>query len=191
MTTPWRHVFLFEEQIIMQCSPTLAGIKAASLFPLSISSRDDLFDALRRLNRMLRIKGITFIPLKILSGSALIYVFRPALLARCLSYKDTRDILIERGYDPDDTNSCIRTLIRKLNGSEFPHEIGLFLGYPAEDVAGFIRNKGRNYLTCGMWKVYGNRDKCEKLFRIYRECTIRYLDEYLHGNTVERLTVAV
>ena len=35
----------------------------------------------------------------------------------------------------------------------FPHELGLLLGYPVEDVLGFIRNEGRNYLYCGYWKV--------------------------------------
>lgn len=37
---------------------------------------------------------------------------------------------------------------------EFPHEIGLFLGYPVWDVEGFIKNKGLNYKICGYWKVY-------------------------------------
>lgn len=38
---------------------------------------------------------------------------------------------------------------------DFPHEVGFFLGYPAEDVVGFIRNKGQNFKFCGRWKVYG------------------------------------
>ena len=39
---------------------------------------------------------------------------------------------------------------------KFPHEIGIFLGYPLADVAGFIRNKGRNCKCIGTWKVYGD-----------------------------------
>ena len=31
----------------------------------------------------------------------------------------------------------------------FPHEIGLLLGYPVEDVLGFIRHQGKNYLYTG------------------------------------------
>ena len=31
----------------------------------------------------------------------------------------------------------------------FPHEIGLLLGYPVEDVLGFIRYQGKNYLYTG------------------------------------------
>lgn len=38
--------------------------------------------------------------------------------------------------------------------NEFPHEVGLFLGYPIWDVEGFIKHKGLNYKLCGYWKVY-------------------------------------
>ena len=40
------------------------------------------------------------------------------------------------------------------NGSDFPHEVGLFLGYPVWDVKGFIEHKGQQYKLCGYWKVY-------------------------------------
>jgi hypothetical protein len=41
-----------------------------------------------------------------------------------------------------------------LGAAEFPHEIGLFLGYPIWDVEGFIEHKGLAYKICGYWKVY-------------------------------------
>ena len=47
---------------------------------------------------------------------------------------------------------------------EFPHEIGLFLGYPVEDVKGFIKNRGKNCLYSGYWKVYGKMAEKAKLF---------------------------
>ncbi len=39
---------------------------------------------------------------------------------------------------------------------DFPHEIDVFLGYPCEDVRGFIRHGGQGYKLCGYWKVYGD-----------------------------------
>lgn len=36
----------------------------------------------------------------------------------------------------------------------FPHEVGIFLGYPLWDVEGFIQNHGQNYKLIGYWKVY-------------------------------------
>ena len=54
---------------------------------------------------------------------------------------------------------------------EFPHEIGLFLGYPPEDVAGFIRHQGSHYKLCGKWKVYGDVERAKALFCEYDRCS--------------------
>lgn len=56
-------------------------------------------------------------------------------------------------------DGCICRLEEKMDfthrrGGEFPHEIGLFLGYPLWDVEGFIRNHGEQYKFVGYWKVY-------------------------------------
>ena len=39
---------------------------------------------------------------------------------------------------------------------QFPHEMGLLLGYPIEDVRGFIEHNGCGCLYSGYWKVYRN-----------------------------------
>ena len=58
--------------------------------------------------------------------------------------------------------------MRANNG--FPHEIGVFLGYPPEDVMGFVRNKGKNYKYNGYWKVYGDVEQCKRRFAAYDSC---------------------
>ena len=51
----------------------------------------------------------------------------------------------------------MRCLIERLqNREDFPHEIGLFLSYPPEDVQGFIDNRAHNYKRICAWKVYGD-----------------------------------
>ena len=52
----------------------------------------------------------------------------------------------------------------------FPHEIGIFLGYPLEDVVGFITNNGCNYKYSGCWKVYGYETYSRRLFAQYKSC---------------------
>ena len=47
-----------EEMVVRQCAPTLAGIKAGSLFPCPCTDRDALLDEVRQLNRrLLRIRS--------------------------------------------------------------------------------------------------------------------------------------
>ena len=71
----------------------------------------------------------------------------------------------------------------------FPHEIGLFLGYPIDDVISFIENKGKNFKCCGCWKVYHDEDNAKKTFEKYKKCTNIYCKKYLQGSSLKRLTV--
>ena len=71
-----------EEMVVRQCAPTLAGIKAGSLFPCPCTDRDALLDEVRQLNRRLSPKGLCLLPLRFTEGSALLYLYRPATLRR-------------------------------------------------------------------------------------------------------------
>ena len=80
---------------------------------------------------------------------------------------------------------------RLKNDDEFPHEIGLFLGYPPEDVLGFIKNGAENCKRLGCWKVYGDEENALKTFKKYEKCTEIYSKLWNNGRSLERLTVAV
>ena len=64
---------------------------------------------------------------------------------------------------------------------EFPHEIGLLLGYPAADVEGFIENKGQDSLYSGYWKVYDDVEHAKRLFDAYNKCRDRLLKAVAEG----------
>lgn len=53
--------------------------------------------------------------------------------------------------------------------TEFPHEVGLLLGYPIEDVESFIENDGNNFILCGFWKVYHNKERAIRIFDAYKQ----------------------
>ena len=178
-----------EEIIVRYCSPTLAGIKTGSLFSAAFASRRERVDTLRRWNFLLRRKGLRAVPFANKNGRTSVYVYRVSRLNADLKNSDIRRILTERGYDCDRPEHCIARLARRLkSGAEFPHEIGLFLGYPPEDVCGFI-NRGKCKLT-GAWKVYGDKIRAEKVFAQYKKCTQIYSELFHKGRSVERLTVA-
>lgn len=180
-----------EELLVMHCSPTLAGIKTGSLFSCSFVSNEEIMESVRTLNRRLASKGLRVLPVRIAKGKALIYVYRPKKLMQDFTKKPVREILEELGYVCDNPGQCVIKLMNKLhNEPEFPHEIGLFLGYPAEDVRGFIDNKAACSKCLGCWKVYGDPHKAKKVFSKYRKCTRVYCEQWRKGKTIERLTVA-
>lgn len=179
-----------EEMLVRCCAPTLAGLKTGSLFSCPTDSKADMVEELRSLNRALVPKGFRVLPLRYSHNSALIYVFCPKALKRDLCDCQAAQLLAERGYPVENADKCIMTLIRRLRAQDsFPHEIGLFLGYPPEDVRGFIRNGANNCKCSGLWKVYGDEKKARMRFEMYEKCTRCYCRQYHSGVSIERLAV--
>lgn len=178
-----------EEQIIRNCSPTLAGLKTGSLFAAEFADKGERVETLRGWNAMLLKKGLRAMPLGEKKGRTLVYIYRISRLSRDLQDPAARLILNRRGYDCDRPELCIVCLAKRIErGAEFPHEIGLFLGYPPEDVSGFIY--GKKCKMTGAWKVYGDEVSAERMFARYKKCSRIYGELYSSGHSVERLTVA-
>ena len=182
-----------DEMIVEFCSPTLAGIKTGNLFSCDYKNYKGIVKDLRRINAILVKKGIKAIPIRCLNHRVLIYIFRESFLEKDLCDKDTAKLLVRLGYNVESTAECICTLSRRINSikssDEFPHEIGLFLGYPFEDVKGFIEHKGRASKSIGYWKVYGDVNTAKDTFDRYKKCTSDYVTRFKDGMTLDQLTV--
>ena len=183
-----------DEMIIDYCSPTLAGIKTGNLFSCGYDDKLELLNDIRRVNAGLVEKGIKAIPVRYSNHRVLIYVYRQSFLVRDFCDEDTAKLLSSLGYKADDADFCVRKLSRKLinlkSGKDFPHEIGLFLSYPVEDVKGFIKYKGECAKCTGLWKVYGDVEKAKVTFEKYDKCTRDYKLRFRNGTTLERLAVS-
>lgn len=181
-----------EEMMVRYCAPTLAGIKTGAIFGCSYSTGQELLRWLRDMNRRLSNKGLRIVPLKMEAGRALIYVYRPAKLCEDMKRDEAAELLSRYGYSHGMPLRCVGELSRRMkDGEDFPHEIGLFLGYPPEDVRGFIEEGPSASKLSGAWKVYGDAEAAKKAFSLYKKCTGAYMRQYEKGCTIERLTVAV
>ena len=179
-----------EKCLIDHCSPTLASLKSASLFNYRFSSAEQLEDTISQWNSRLRGTGVELITVKASDNHALIYVFRRSGLTADLNKPGVKGFLRRYGYNTDSLDAMIERLSDRISGSdEFPHEIGLFLGYPLGDVCGFIQNNGRGCKCCGCWKVYCNECEAKKAFARFRKCREIYRRLWNGGRTVLQLTV--
>ena len=70
---------------------------------------------------------------------------------------------------------------------KFPHELGLLLGYPPDDVIGFIKNKGKNYLWIGYWKVYSDLDSALRTFERFDKAKKLLLSWVVHGGSIREV----
>ena len=170
--------------LVLHSSPTLAGLKSASLLSLNALTVKAPFP-----KKALEDKGLSFWTLPSPSGAILLLVYRKAGLARAVSSAEARAVLEPLGYDCSDLGSCLLKLRERSRSAGFPHEIGIFLGYPAHDVRGFIENGGKNCRFSGMWKVYGDIEGARKLLRQWTECRRIYMDAYRKGTAIEKLCI--
>lgn len=179
-----------DDYLVRHCAPTLAGIKTGNIFTCPYESKEALMQSVRLINKRLVSKGLRILPLRMSDKKALIYLFRPKNLWADLSDTVAAEILRQQGYDTTSCERCVVQLIQRLRQQrDFPHEIGLFLGYPPEDVWGFIENKAGNCKCVGCWKVYGDEAAAQKKFDQFRKCTRVYCDQWAKGKNIERLTV--
>lgn len=182
---------MLEDYLVQYCAPTLAGIKTANLFNCPYGERESFMASVRCMNHRIRHKGVRIVPLRFSEKRALIYIYRPGKLAEDLGQQEAVRLLAEQGYDTMSCDRCICQLGQRLRQQkEFPHEIGLFLGYPPEDVCGFIENQACGFKCVGCWKVYGDEDAAKKKFAQYKKCTSVYCDRWAKKRDIERLTVA-
>ena len=92
----------FEEALIEHCSPTLAGVKPASLF--RFCPRDSALFVRRflALRQQFAARGLRLVILKGCrrTGSYLLYLYRERDLAEVLGRREHRDFLRAMGYTP-------------------------------------------------------------------------------------------
>ncbi len=183
----------FEHLLIEHCSPTLAGLKTANLFCYEATAHQVQSDV-TFWNKKLSASGVKTRIIKECTqkNSFLIYVFREKRLLEDMEATGVAEYMISAGYSTQpQTESLLEHLSSRLQACEtFPHEIGLFLGYPLQDVVGFIEHQGKNFCCTGFWKVYHNPEQAQKRFAQYKKCMDVYRRMYQKGASVMKLTIA-
>ena len=182
----------FEAVLVRQCAPTLAGMKPGSIFCFNHSPLEVSRQKVCQWNKQLAPFGLT---VQILlerpgSSSVIVFVYRHDRLEQMLSDDAYQSFLAEAGYARTNLDGLLEQLSYRLRTQpEFPHEIGVFLGYPLRDVIGFIENHGRNFTCCGFWKSYGDPAEMQVCFACYRRCIQTYVAMFEQGIPIERLAV--
>ena len=171
----------------------MAGIKPACIVTLhenrGLCRREDLAECCRALypyGRRCRLLARR-------KGHLIWMIYDPALLGQALCHPLARHILQRTGYEQDPKSGVVPMLDRlsaRMADEGCPHEIGLFLGYPPEDVEGFIRHGGEGYRMRGQWKVYGSVDTARRLFDAYDACRSDYLARAAAGQDLHGVLAA-
>ena len=154
-------------QLALQCAPVISGIKIANL--LTIPAKK-----LRELSRILKKTGLSFRVVYPGKERLVILVYRENKLREYLERDEIKAFIQKCNYRVSCINQIFPLFVRRYMRymelkQDFPHELGVLLGYPIEDVEGFIVNNGKNYLHSGYWKVYKDAEAKIRLFKNYEK----------------------
>lgn len=189
----------FDQLLALHCAPTLAGLKAASMVALPGRSLAELQGFFDLYEKCFECKGLKVLELRRQRAHVLLLIYRPVVLQRLLRRSKAQVLLAECGYPSGGSlDELLQHLKERMQtsgaggrctgaGERFPHEIGLFLGYPPHDVEGFIRYGGQNFRQCGFWKVYDNEKAVMHLFHCYAACIRKIYDSLQEGASLQSM----
>ena len=178
----------FGFRVVTQCAPVLKGVKISNLITMKPGGW-------RKIRAYLKKSRIICIPLYADAEKEVLFLYRYEQLERHLKNREVREFLRSCGYESFEVASVLVRLRRRYRlyagiSKEFPHELGVLLGYPVGDVQGFIDNRGENSLTSRYWKVYQNPKEAEKIFDLYDKVKEQALKEIMCGRTLSHVAVS-
>lgn len=165
--------------LLLESSEVLGGVKPANLVSLVNRARPcgrNLYQLWQSHHDELsaRLTGICFKVLQTRERALLLFCYKPDHLETHLAHHGIRVLLKKAGYDTSLSSEALLTELcdRIVNSDAFPHEIGLFIGYPAKDVAAFMGMINLPFACQGLWKIYGDPRQSLCLADTYRRSRV-------------------
>ncbi len=167
-----------EESLAYLCAPCFAGLKPANLISISM----ELYKQLPEMDMaFLNEKAFYIKELCLCEKCAKILVYNKKALEELFLQEEFCNAIELFGYSirnsPDEILDKVAQKIKhahSVTGCKrkelFPHEIGLFLGYPIYDVLEYYKRSGRDSILTGYWKVYSSPEQATKIFSQYNAC---------------------
>ena len=170
-----------------QCAPVICGVKPSNLIML-------LEHEVRSVKSYIKNTTLELYSIGVVGTRNMILIYRKQELTDYLKKEKISLFLECYGYDNIELIDCLMKLKMRISlyyykKHTFPHELGIFLGYPIEDVEQFIIHKGQNFLMEGYWKVYSNVEQTKKLFLKYDKAREYVVNGIGQGKSLLQLTI--
>ncbi|MFR8348228.1 MAG: DUF3793 family protein [Clostridium sp.] len=174
-----------EIQIALQCAPLLTGRKISNLLTVDKRFRSAVL-------RLFRSSAVSCYVLYESDDRITFLLYVRKKLEAYLRTEKVKKLMEEFGCSGRVLSKILYRVSERYRAhmegkGDFPHEIGLLLGYPPEDVIGFIENRGQNPLYIGYWKVYSNLEECRKVFAGYDQAREKVIHMVSSGMTVKNI----
>ncbi len=162
----------FNQMMIQFSAPTLCNIKCGNMFfTKSKEFNKYYFDNWKKTFYEM---GFSTFSLKLSDETTAILVLNLSWINKILNQNLAKKYLEKKHYSSTNTSNFLNELFsRMIENPDFPHEVGIILGYPVEDVIEFEKNQGHNCKYCGYWKSYSDVEKAKACQNKYKDCSIK------------------
>lgn len=145
--------------------PVILGSKPSEILNISLSDNNKEY----KINEIkLFFKNCSRLSYEIIykeNGEIKVLFMNKNVLSKIFDDKKCVNFLKFIGYPSNyDLNNYINFLIERLKDNNFPHEIGVFLGYPLKDVVGFMGYGNYKLQKTKYWRVYGNVEVSDEIY---------------------------
>ncbi|MCY6957104.1 DUF3793 family protein [Clostridium brassicae] len=125
--------------------------------------------------------NISFYELKNNSDSTAVLFYDNSKMNKILKNKRNTKFLKQYGYTSKMSLKQCLSLLKNRYYYSCPNEIGVFLGYPLEDVIEFISDNQKEAIIFGYWKVYHNLNYALNVFKKYDSCREKVINLISNG----------
>ena len=173
-----------ENFLVYNTSWVIAGVKPA--VTIAFKKKDEkMYGNWKKYGEdFIRDINLKYIELRENDDFIIIMIYDEEVLKSNLDKKDEINFLVNLGYPKEvEINEYVKTLKNRYGKYNCPHELGLFLGIPFEDVKDFMECTTKKCLLCGYWKVYNNSEVAQIIFNQYDRIKDYTIKNMLEGNS--------
>lgn len=177
-----------ENFLVYNTSLVIAGVKPAVTITIKKNNKK-IYDNWKQFGKdfieNIKLKSIE---LRESDNSIILMIYDEEIIKKEVLNKDNMKFLINLGYSYEaEIEDYINTLKSRYEKYHCPHELGLFLGIPFEDVKDFMECTTKKCLLCGYWKVYNNSRQAKIIFNQYNKVKEYTMRSMLKGNLSQDL----
>lgn len=157
-----------EKFLIYNASLVISAVKPSATITIK-KGNNGLYDKWIRYGvDFLNSIDLGFINLRESDEALIVLVYNDSELQKYIFNKEVNRFLIKLGY-PRKNNVYNYILNLKVRYEKFkcPHELGVFLGFPLNDVKDFMQCTNKKCLGCGYWRVYNDFNRAKEVFLKY------------------------
>ena len=176
----------FDQMMIQFSAPTLCNIKSGNMFfARNRTFSEDCFETWKS---SLVKYGIAAFSNQLSETSTAILVLNICWVRKILNDSFVKAYLSAKGYKISNAFNFVNDLFTRMKNEEgFPHEIGIILGYPVEDVIEFEKHHGKNCKYCGCWKSYSDVETAKACKCNFTECSKLCKSWFNAGYTLDKI----